>query len=65
MAKVKFLATTLTSRGRFEKGDSHEFTEAEAKDLRRLTSVESETPTINKKKVKKVKKDDSEKSTEK
>ena len=67
MAKVTFIATTLTSKGRFEAGESCEFTEAEAKDLQRLTSVESETPTLKKevvKKSKKKKKDVVQKSTE-
>ena len=49
MAKVKFIATTLTSKGRFGKGDvSNDFTEAEAKDLQRLSSVESPAPTVKK-----------------
>ena len=49
MAKVKFIATTLTSKGRFGKGDvSNDFTESEAKELQRLSSVESPAPTVKK-----------------
>ena len=48
MAKVEFIATTLTSKGKFIKGDVIEFTEAEAKDLQRLSSVKNPTPTVKK-----------------
>ena len=65
MAKVTFIGTTLTSKGRFHKGDvSNLFTDAEAKDLQRLNSVESPAPTMKKAKAKKVK-DELPKSTEK
>lgn len=40
MPKVKFIGTTLTSKGRFEAGESADFTVAEAKDLQRLSTVE-------------------------
>jgi len=54
MAKVKFIATTLTSKGRFGKGDtSNLFSDEEAKELQRLSSVESPTPTVKKAEVKK------------
>ena len=43
MAKVKFLATTITSKGRFEAGQEADFPADEAKELQRLTSVESAT----------------------
>lgn len=61
MAQVKFIATTLTSRGRFVKGDvSNLFTDDEAKDLQRLSSVES--PNVSTmKKSKPVKKTDKKK----
>lgn len=70
MATVKFLGTTLTAKGMFTKGDSSNlFTEDEAKDLQRLSTVESPEPTTVKKKAptkkKKVKKDDVQESTEK
>ena len=72
MAKVKFLATTLTSKGRFEAGETGEFTEAMAKDLQRLTTVESptEVPAIKEEELpkpekKKVKKYESKKSSKK
>lgn len=58
MAVVKFNATTLTSKGRFGKGAvSNVFTDEEAKDLQRLSSVESPTPTLEDKPKKKKKKD--------
>lgn len=56
MAKVKFIATTLTRKGRFGKGDVIDFPEAEAKELQRLSSVtafESPAPTVEKKIVEK------------
>jgi len=63
MAKVKFIATTLTRKGRFGKGDVVEFPTDEAKELQRLSSVESLAPTVKKvaKKatVKKAEKDES------
>ena len=68
MAKVEFIATTLTSKGRFGKGDvSNLFTDEEAKDLQRLSSVKSPKNTTVKQKVKvktkkkKVSKDESKK----
>ena len=62
MATVKFTAMTVTSRGRFLKGDvSNLFTDAEAKELQRLSSVESPEPVSKpKKSKKKVVKDESE-----
>jgi hypothetical protein len=51
--KVTFLATTITSKGRFERGDVVDFPEQEAKDLQRLTTVESPAPSVKKKKKKK------------
>ena len=68
MAKVTFIATTLTSKGRFGKGDvSNLFTDAEAKDLQRLSSVENPAPTVKevKKPKKKKVKDVVQESTEK
>lgn len=58
MAKVKFTGTTLTAKGRFIKGESCDFPEKEAKELQRLSTVESPTPTVKKadKKAKKEKK---------
>ncbi len=51
--KVEFTATTLTSKGRFGKGDvSNLFTDKEAKDLQRLSSVKSPAPTVKKPKAK-------------
>ena len=52
MAKVKFIGTTLTTKGRFDKGDIGEFPTDEAKELQRLSSVESPTPTVKKPKKK-------------
>jgi len=52
MLKVKFLGTTITSKGRFEKGDEISFPIDEAKDLQRLKSVESPAPTVRKSKKK-------------
>ncbi len=46
MAKVKFLSTTITSKGRFEAGQEIDFPADEAKELQRLTSVES--PSVKK-----------------
>ena len=70
MAKVKFLATTLTSKGRFEAGETGEFTEAMAKDLQRLSTVESpEVSTVKSeekpKSKKKVKKNESKEPSKK
>ena len=45
MLKVKFLAPTLTRKGRFNKGDVADFPENEVKDLQKLSSVESPAPT--------------------
>lgn len=53
MAKVTFIATTLTSKGRFIKGQSKDFPADEAKELQRLSTVENPAPTV----VKKSKKD--------
>ena len=56
MAQVKFIATTLTSKGRFGKGDvSNLFTDEEANDLQRLISVENPVPTVEETEVKKPK----------
>ena len=67
MPTVKFIATTLTSKGRFGKGDvSNLFTDEEAKELQRLSSVESPAPTVKKqKKNKKVNKDESKETSKK
>lgn len=68
MPKVTFIATTLTNKGRFEAGESADFTEAQAKDLQRLSSVESpkkKKATVSKKKKAKEVKDDVQESTEK
>jgi len=66
MAKVEFLATTLTSRGRFEKGEVADFPDAEAKDLQRLSSVKSgKTSTVKEEKKPSVKKEAVKKSAEK
>ena len=73
MAKVTFIGTTVTSKGIFRKGESSNlFTDEEAKDLQRLSTVESpEAPTVKeepKKKrsrKKKVEKDELQESTEK
>ncbi len=56
MAKVKFLATTITSKGTFQKGDEIEVTKEELKGLEPLTSVQ--VVKAQKPKVKKVEKDD-------
>lgn len=65
MAQVKFIATTLTSKGRFGKGDvSNLFTDEEAKDLQRLSSVETPAPTVKKPKKPKAKKKVSDESKE-
>ena len=48
MTRVTFIATTITSKGTFYKGDSIEFPASEAKDLQKLCSVESPTPTVKK-----------------
>ena len=51
MPRLKFIAKTLTSTGTFEAGSFGDFTEAQAKDLLRLTSVEVvEVPKKKKKK---------------
>ena len=51
--KVEFTATTLTSKGRFGKGDvSSLFTDKEAKELQRLSSVKSPAPPVKKSKAK-------------
>lgn len=67
MAKVKFIATTLTRKGRFGNGQVVDFPEDEAKDLCRLSSViavKSPASTVKKKTapkktVKKVEEDES------
>lgn len=45
MAKVEFLATTLTKKGRFVRGDIEDFPADEAKELQRLSSVKSPAKT--------------------
>lgn len=47
MAKVTFISTTITSKGRYDRGESESFPEDEAKELQRLSSVES--PEVKKK----------------
>jgi len=66
MTKVTFTGTTLTSKGRFIKGETcNKFTEDEAKDLQRLSTVESpETPTIDKDAEKKAKAEKAKKARE-
>jgi len=54
--KITFIATTLTRKGRFGKGDVVDFPADEAKELQRLSSVESPAPTIKKTRKSKVKK---------
>jgi hypothetical protein len=57
MAKVEFIAKTITARGVFERGESSsDFTDEEAKELQKLSSVKSPTPTVNKSKKPKSKK---------
>jgi len=58
MAKVTFIATTITSKGRFEKGDTADFSAEEAKELQRLSSVESPKATVKKAGKKKAVKDE-------